>query len=128
MRKVGVEEANFLESLKTKDEEGADLGATIGGLSLTAGEQHDVSNENELKANSVDSGKRPMVANRMEDIEGTFSLKFSSSPAISRLSDTSMSEASDEVGDLPIITKVGKPESSLPTPPTSSRPGSVQPE
>lgn len=125
MRKVGVEEANFLESLKAKDKEGADLGATIGGLSLTASEQHEVLNRS--KAIPVDKGKR-QIENKMVDVEGTFSLKLSSSSAMSRVSDTGVSGASDEVGGLPIITKAGKPESSLPTSPTSSRPGPVQPE
>jgi len=103
---VEQEEAKFLEFLKT-DVKGEGLEAS--------------------KAIPVDKDKRP-IPNKMVDVEGTFSLKLTSNFAASGASDTSISEGGDEVGDLPIITKASKPESSLPMPPTSSRPGSVQPE
>ncbi|KAK5098124.1 hypothetical protein LTR24_001945 [Lithohypha guttulata] len=125
VRSLEAEEAKFLEVLKNNVKGGAGSEEAVGDLSLVAGEQHEVSGRS--KAIAVDKDKHP-IAKTMVDIEGTFSLKLNSSFAGSGTSSTSMSEASDEVRDLSVITEAGRTENSLQIPPTSFSSRSVQPE
>lgn len=110
MRSLEAEQATFLLVSEVDVKEGGDSEAVTGGPSLTAGEQHEGFSRS--RAIPVDEGKLP-ITNKLVDVEGTFSLKLNSSSAACGTSNTNMSEASDEVRDLPVIAKAGKTGSSL---------------
>jgi len=121
-------EASILPSRTSEDRTG-DQGLEI--------KVHDLSlvGKNKQSGGTADGdvtalGGEELIPDRLPKIENVFSSRLVATDVKTKDLEEMSSEGDDEVGDLPSLPHHPKSAlgTGLPTPPTSSRPGSVQPE